>query len=83
MMGGRNPPPPRYNQPFKSPVLIGLMTYFDKTMDIEWHYNEAHHGKGPMDGVGGTVKNIVFRNVKSGKALINSPKEFANLCSSV
>ena len=63
---------------FRSKFVFSLMTYFDKTMDVEWHYNEAHHGKGPMDGVGGTVKNVVFRNVKSGKALINSPKEFAN-----
>ena len=30
-----------------------------------------------MDGVGGTVKNMVFRSVKSGRAVINSPKEFA------
>ena len=30
-----------------------------------------------MDGVGGTIKNIVFRDVKSGKCLINTPKDFA------
>ena len=23
-------------------------------------YNERHHGKGLMDGVGGTVKNVIF-----------------------
>ena len=31
-----------------------------------WLSNERHHGKGPMDGLGGTVKNVVFRKVKSG-----------------
>ena len=31
------------------------MTYFDKAIDIEWHYNESHPGKSPIDGVGGTV----------------------------
>ena len=30
-------------------------------------YNERHHGKCPMDVVGGTLKNVVFRKVKSGR----------------
>ena len=25
---------------------------------LVWCYNERHHGKGPMDGVGGTVKTL-------------------------
>ena len=29
-----------------------------------------------MDGVGGTVKNIIFRKVKSGFVMIDSPFEF-------
>lgn len=41
---------------------------------MQWHFNEAHHGKGPMDGIGGTIKNVVYRNVKSGKILVNSAK---------
>ena len=41
-------------------------------------YNERHHGKGPMDGVGGTVKNVVFRKVKSGQVVINSSQEFSD-----
>ena len=40
-------------------------------------YNERHHGKGPMDGVCGTVENVIFRKVKSGKVVIYSPEEFA------
>ena len=30
-----------------------------------------------MDGIGGTVKNVIFRKVKSGLVTINSPEEFA------
>ena len=30
-----------------------------------------------MDGVGGTVKNVIFRKVKSVKVVIYSPQEFA------
>ena len=43
---------------------------------VVWCYNERHHGKGPMDSVGGTVKNVVFRKVKSGKVTIYSPEQF-------
>ena len=31
-----------------------------------------------MDGVGGTIKNKVFREVKSGRFTITSPKKFSN-----
>ena len=30
-----------------------------------------------MDGIGGTVKNTVFRKVLSGEVVISSPEEFA------
>ena len=32
--------------------------------------------QGPMDGIGGTIKIIVFRQVKSGKTIINSAEDF-------
>lgn len=34
-----------------------------------------------MDGVGGTLKNVVFRKVKSNKAVIYNPEEFAEAAS--
>ena len=37
-----------------------LLSGFDIDTSLEWHYMEAHHGKGPMDVVGGTIKNVVF-----------------------
>ena len=45
--------------------------------ELSWYYNERHHGKGPINGVGGPVKNVIFRKVKSGHVLINTLKEFA------
>ena len=39
-------------------------------------------GKGPVDGVGGTVKTVVYRKVQSGHTVISSAKgftEYANL----
>ena len=39
-------------------------------------YNEVHHGEVPMDDVGGTIKNLIFRKVKSGRTVVYTPKEF-------
>ena len=54
-----------------------LLSQFDETKNLEWHYMEAHHGKGLMDGVGGTIKNQVYKEVKSGRLIIDTPQEFA------
>ena len=43
-----------------------------------WFYNERHHDKGPMDGVGGTIKNVIFQKVKSGLIVAHTPKEFSD-----
>ena len=62
---------------FRSRFVFKLLTTTHPEMNLKWHYNEAHHGKGPMDGIGGAVKNAVFRKVLSGAVKISSPKEFA------
>ena len=53
------------------------MTHFDDPIQLECHYNKAHHGKGPMDGVDRTIKRVVFGFVKSNKITINTVEEFA------
>ena len=60
-----------------------LLTEIQKDVDIVWHYFEARHGKGPMDGIGGTIKNMVFKKVLSGSTVINTPKEFAEFANTV
>ena len=56
-------------------LLAGTM-FLNKSLC--WFYNERHHGKGPMDGVGGTTKNVIFRKVKSGQIVVHTPKEFSD-----
>ena len=63
---------------FRSHFVFKLLTTFDREVDLEWHYMEAHHGKGPMDSVGGTIKNQVFQEVKSGILTVSTPKEFSD-----
>lgn len=65
---------------FRSRFVFKLLAdtlFFGK--QISWFYNERHHGKGPMDGVGGTLKNVIFRKVKSGQTIINTPEDFAKV----
>ena len=66
------------------PKYVLALTHFDKSVQLEWHYNKAHHGrKGPIDGVRGTIQRVVFGLVKSNKITINTAEEFATEASKV
>lgn len=39
----------------------------------------SSHGKGAVEGIGGIVKRIVWKTVKSRQALVNSPEDFYRL----
>ena len=43
-----------------------------------WFCNEGHHGKVPMDDVGGTIKNVIVLKVKSGQIVVYAPKKFSD-----
>ena len=62
---------------FRSRFVFMLLSIIDQAIDVDQHYNEAHHGKGPTDGVGGTIRKLVFCAVKSGKVLVRDPEGFA------
>ena len=32
-----------------------------------------------MDGVGGTLKNMVFRKIKSGQTIVQTPEDFTKV----
>ena len=44
---------------------------------VSWDYGEAHHFKGPHDGIGGTITRKVYQHVSSGKVIITDAKQFA------
>ena len=41
---------------FRSRFVFKLLSSTDSSLNITWCYNERHHGKGPMDGIGGTLR---------------------------
>ena len=59
-------------------LLAGAM-FLNKSLC--WFYSEGHHGKVPMDDVGGTTKNVIFRKVKPGQIVgqVYDPKNFLML----
>ena len=68
---------------FRSKFVFKLFTLIHPKIGLEWHCHEAHHGKESMDGIGGTVKNTVFRKVLSGEVVIGSPEEFAQYANQI
>ena len=54
--------------------LLARTVFLNKSLC--WFYNEGHYGKVPMDDVGGAIKNVIFRKVKSGQIVVHTPKEF-------
>ena len=67
---------------FRSRFVFSLLSQFAIGHTLFWYYNERHHGKGPMDGIGGTIKHRVFRDVKSEKVNIrNAEHSFISFAS--
>jgi hypothetical protein len=64
---------------FRSQFAFYMMTRFDPAVNIEWNFFEANHGKGSVDGLGGSVKHAVYRLVLSQKLVIKSPEHFAEV----
>ena len=69
-------------------LSFALSSFYAGTMlkpelSLEWQYKESHHGKSPMDGVGGTVENTGYRRVLAGDFLIDNPKQFASFAQEV
>lgn len=53
--------------------LHNKLTYMD------WSFFATSHGKGPIDGIGGTVKRAVWRRIMQGSAVVTNAAEFASL----
>ena len=44
--------------------------------NVTWNYSATSHGKGTVDGLGGTVKRMTTRKIYSPKAIIKDAKSF-------
>ena len=63
---------------FRSKYLFTLTSLFPVSFNVTRYYNERHHRKGPMDGIGGgCVKSVVYCAAMARREVIKSPKDFA------
>lgn len=64
---------------FKQRYLFSNLFLFETSHEIKltWNFFASSHGKGVVDGIGGTVKRTVWRHVKAGKVLVNTAQQFA------
>lgn len=56
--------------------LLSEMKMYADLDDLQWIFFAASHGKGAVDGLGGTVKRVAWTGVKSRKVILNSAEDF-------
>ena len=61
-------------------VIQHLTTMMDRTdIDFSWNYFASAHGKGVVDGLGGTLKRLVWLDIMAGDHC-SSARDFVDIC---
>ena len=70
---------------FKNRFSLSLLLYPEKEhkdlTQIDWSFFGTSHGKGPVDGVGRTVKRAVWRRILREQVIVGTAEEFAAVAS--
>ena len=66
---------------FKQRYLFSNLHSWEQEHDvtIRWNFFATSHGKGVVDGIGGTVKRAVWRHIRTERSHITTPDEYATL----
>ena len=67
---------------FKNRFMYNYMKILAETFELkalEWNFFASSHGKGAIDGIGGTAKRMVYNTAKSGKVQILDAEDFAQV----
>ena len=68
---------------FKSCFVFQDIAHLNSSITIDWNYFKSHHGKGAADGIGGCVKQKVFKHVKPSKVILSNAEQFTNYTNKV
>ena len=60
---------------FRFQFAFQLTTHFPSRINVIRYYNERHHGKCPIDSIGGYIKSTVY-NIDGEKIVIHTPLDF-------
>lgn len=65
---------------FKNRWILSLMSTGQYLFDVNlsWNFFASGHGKGAVDGIGGTVKRAVHQRIMSGNVRVYSAAEFSS-----
>lgn len=44
---------------FKNKYILSILSKLAKIVQVQWNYFATSHGKGVVDGIGGTIKRLV------------------------
>jgi len=69
----------QFKNRFSLSVLLDPKQLHPKLERMDWSFFGTAHGKGPVDGIGGTVKRTVWRRILQRRAIITSAEEFARI----
>ena len=64
---------------FKQKFLFVTITFLKdvyKLNNLTWNLFATSHGKGAVNGVGGTIKRLIWSKVLAGKAIVTSANSF-------
>ena len=68
---------------FCSQYAFYVLSKYNAKINLQWNYFEANHGKGAVDGTGGTAKHAVYSHVLTKQVVIKSSREFADYANSI
>ena len=63
---------------FRSQYVFRTFSFYPAGLRVLWDYGEAHHFKGPDDGIGGTIKQCVHSDVRTSTVILRDAKHFAD-----
>ena len=63
---------------FKNRFIVASLSALQSKhkLAIDWNYFATSHGKGPVDGIGGTIKRFVWSAVKARKIMVQNASSF-------
>ena len=68
----------QYRNRYIFDLIMNHKQYFG--LSAQWNYFETGRGKGPCDGVGGTVKRMADQAIKQGRVRIQNALDMYNFC---
>lgn len=70
---------------FKQRFAFANLTFLSNDFDVDliWNFFSSGHGRGAVDGVGGSVKRLVWKGVMANRCIVRNAKDFVHYATAV